>query len=451
MSTHLQMEYTRNVTTDVSGNEVFRILSECVDPGQISNGTGLPDKGVFLYSIFNSRNTNADEFERVCSINDLETYASNRDEAIANNDSYWRSYTLTRDYDKLTTGVQAVTVIADRINVLVNDYASYIGDFKTDPAPEDKAYPTSDPTYVTELKTTYDTKVSDYEDTVAAHDAAETARDDAVDAVSASQDTLSEWQEVQDKVCGGDVSGSGNEFGLSPYVSEVSNAFKNLFDNTGAVPHYDTNTVDVKNAMDAFIALVEGVQTGSISTVRLTVQPGSTPISTDIGKAVVATGGGNGRLISYDADNDYWWVGDVDGGDWTGTVTITAGSPATGTISASVVSAGNGPLDGLPLLEASRDALDNTLDTVRITDGILSTAADALTDATATCAYVTSVTTQKATDVVSAENSLKTKETAYIESISAMQAAYNEVVDAYTAVKNVCPSWSPVPPLPAAP
>lgn len=465
MGTHLKVDYTRSVTTNDQGNEIFEILSECSDKGLVDQGTGLNDTGIFLFSIFNSRNAAADVFQRVCTINDLEVYLDDRDAAIAANQEYWRNYTLTRTYTELTTAVSAVRALDDRINALVNDYATYIGQFKTDPSPAPgtyETYPTADPDYVTELKADYATTVEDFETDLAASTAAKTTRDNAVTALSDAQTDLEEWQEAQLKVCGGDINAVAYQVGLSSYVTDIANAFKNLFDNTGAVPppHYDTyvkGTGGVKDVMDTFIASVENVQMGNgpVETEKLTVTAGTNPVPGDIGRAVTATAGSGtatGYLVAYDIANHFWWVVNVAAtGDWnTGDTVAVTGGTGSGQLDAHAP-APLGPLDGLSLLEDSRDDLGTTIDAISITDGILAKANAASGAATAACVYITDITAEKAIDVTTAETAISTAETAYIEAQAATQAAYAAVTAAYTAVKAVCPDWSPVPPVPAAP
>lgn len=458
MGTHLTIASTRVDKLDAAGNEVFEILTTCTDEGDVGNATGLPDRGIFLLNIFNSRNAQADIFERICSINDLEAYLTDRDAAIAANQSYWRADTTTKTYDAITTAKQAVIIISDRINTLVNEYAAYIGDFKTDPSPETSTYPTADPTYIESLKTVYTTKVEDYETAEEAEDDAKTARDTADTTLTTLRDSLKDWQQAYDKVCGGNLSDEGNEYGLSPYVTIVANAFKDLFNNSG-IAQYDTfvsGTGGVKDAMDTFISSVENVQLGCGTIVtwmkRLEITPGIPPLPSDIGRKVLSSAGGNGYLTAYDLDNDYWWVG-AQSGDWgvgTGTVTIVSGSTATGSVAAATDSS-DGPLADLPALVTSRDDLATTIDTISITDGILATATAALTDATDACQFITDIVDGKATGISAAESNLNTTEATYIEAQAATQVAYDVVTAAYEAVKAVCPDWTPDPPVPAHP
>ncbi len=449
MGTHLTIESYRRDKLDDDGNEVFEVQTICTDEGDVDNATGLPDRGIFLFNIFNSRNAQADIFQRVCSINDLETYLYDRDAAIAANQEYWRDSDLTKTYDDLTTATQAATIISDRVNVLVGEYATYLDEFLADP--EVSTYPTADPTYVESLKTTYTTKVTDFETSLETSDDAETARDTAQTTLTTARDSLTEWQETQDLVCGGNVSEEGNRYGLKTYVTEIANAFKNLYDGSGTSP-YDTDAEAVKGVMDTFISSVESVQMGSAATVRLTVPLGTAPAATDIGKEVTATDGGSGYLISYDAVKHYWWIGDEDGGDWTGTAAVTGGT-GSGAISAEVPS-GDGPLDDLSTLVTSRDKLGTTLNAI-IAAGLPTKMVDAIDKeiegADAVCATVTATATGKATAVTTGESDLSTKETTYIEAEAAVQVAYDEVTAAYEAVKAVCPDWSPVPAVPAHP
>ena len=461
MGTHLNVDYTRNATDDGSGNEIFEIVSECTDEGDKTLGTGLNDRGIFLYSIFNTRDATADIFQRVCTLNDLEAYEDDRDTAVGNSQEYWRSHELVRTFTELTTAVSAVRVLDDRINALVNDYGTYINQFKAYPTPDPVTYPTVTPTYETELKAIYETEVEDFETALLASTAAGVARDTTITTLSAANDTLKEWQETQDLVVGGNLSGEGNRYGLKTYVTEIANAFKNLYDGSGASPYATSveGAGGVKDAMDTYISSVETVEVGSITTRKLSVAPGAAPLPTDIGIAVTSDAGGTGTLVSFEirpGGDDYWWIGNAVG-DWgvAGVVvaTVAGGSFATGLINANAAS-DHGPLDGLATLVTSRDNLGTTINTI-IANGLPTKMVEATTHAidgaNAVGTHVTDITTAQAAAVTTAETDLNTKEAAYIVAQATTQTAYDDVITAYADVKAVCPAWSPDPPLPAQP
>jgi hypothetical protein len=447
MSSHTQIKETRTVLRDADDNQTYQMRLDCVDEGPLN------DKGVFVFQIFNTRNALADIFQRVAEVVDVETYVDDRDLAVSNGDEYWRTSSHTLTFDDVEVATAAVRTISDRVNTLVNDFVTYQTDFETTPPDHETLnFPTAEPTIINERKEEYEDSVTDYNTAVESGSEAITARDDAQTALDTANTDLLEWQKAQDKVCGGNISGTSNEIGLNSYVTDVANAFKNLYNGSGGGV-YATNAVAVKAAMNTFIGTVENLELASSNTKRLTVIPGKAPVPTDIGKKVQIAGGaaGYGYLTAYDLDDNYWWVNNQSG-VWTDAlnVEVVSGSGAYGELQAHPT-VSDGPLAGLSDLEDSRDDLTDTLATIALPDGILDKADDALADATDTCSYVTGITNTKTTEAAAAAADLKTKEAAAITAQGAIAAAYAAVITAYDAVKEVCPTWSPDPPLPAQP
>jgi len=448
MSTLLELKETRTVLRDSNNDQIYRNVLECTDEGP------LDDTGVFVFQIFNSRNALADIFQRVSEVIDMETYVNDRDEAIANGDEYWRSSTYTLEFDNVDVAVAGVQTVSDRVNTLVNAYVAYQESFETSPD-ETLYFPTTEPTVIESRKTDYTTAVSDYEDAVEAAADDLTAKEDADAVLAAATTALKEWQEEQDAVCGGNTSGEGNRYGVAVYMGEVANGFLGLLDNSGAAP-FSSSASTVETALDTFFDAFDGVKLGGSSGMRrLTVSYGTQPTASDIGKLVTGTdSGATGYLTAYDNVNGYWWIAGITGSfNTSDAVSVTTG---TGQGDVDVVSAAsNGPLyDSGEALRAAWAAFAGMLNTQATP--LKTTAQDSINSsnddsAPSVCSQTTTIASTKTSDVTTAEADVQSKEAAYITSLGAIQAAYAVVIVAYDAVKVVCPSWSPDPPLPALP
>lgn len=445
MGSHTQLKEIRTVYRDADDVIMYKMEVECIDEGP------LEDTGVFVFQIFNSRNPLGDIFQRVATVTDLEMYDNDRDVAIARGDEYWRNDNHILEFDDVEVATAAVRTLSDRVNTLVNNYTTYKTDFETDPSGETLNFPTSDPTIIDERKAEYEDAVTAFNTAQTNEATALTARDDATTALSDANDTLLGWQEEKDRICGGNESGEGEKVGLKPEMDDVGNAFLETYNGTGSFTWgASSNLVAFKDAVDAFYDDATAIIVGGTPNefLRLTVTVSTPAVASDIGKEVTdgTTPGYLVAISTVSSGSQYWWIGDSSTAI-TGSVTITGGSGA-GTI-ADKDSSGNNPFDGiLDVLKAASTAAGAV---IAAASDYISETPTAITDHVTACNEVTSTTATKLTDVTTAETSLKEKEAAYLTAQGATQAAYDVVLEKYDAVKEVCPTWSPDPPLPAQP
>lgn len=163
----------------IDGIQKFRTQAVCTDKGD------LPDRGLFLYKIINPLDPTEDEFIRIATIADVETYQANRDSAMAANEDYWRSYTLTVIHSEVDTAAAAVLAIRDRLNVLTEGFGTYLSNYRVSGILTE--YPTEEEEVIESLKQTY-------EDTVTLYDTALSNRTEAEEAKSEAEATLSTAQ-----------------------------------------------------------------------------------------------------------------------------------------------------------------------------------------------------------------------------------------------------------------
>lgn len=444
-TTHTQIKETRTVLRDANGDQIYRNVLECVNEGP------LDDKGVFVFQIFNTRNALADIFQRVCVVVDVETYVDDRDEAIANGDEYWRGSVYTLEFGDIEVAVAAVRTISDRVNTLVNDFVAYQTSFET-PSPDHEtlSFPTAEPTIIEERKADYATAVSEYEATqeIAVDDL--TAKADADDALSAAVSDLGEWQAEKDKICGNLGSG-GVEKGLKPEMDDTGKAFLELYDGTEAFS-WATNTTAFKSAVQSFYDSATEITSGGSASVFLkcTVSCPALAGAADVGKAVYQSAtsvtGYLAAVAPIDSSTQTWWVSAASGMNATGVTLDGAGGYSVDTI---VDTTGAGPYAALLTtlngeLAKMISALDSAMPYKAYTTAAILDHADA-------CTEVSTAVDSKTLALTAAQSDVTSKEAAYITALGAIQAAYAVVISAYDAVKEVCPSWSPDPPLPAQP
>ena len=439
MTTYLQISSYREVKNNPDGSEYFEIRTVC--------STALapfPDKNIFLFKIYNSRDPGADIFQRVCTISDIENYQNNRAAAILANEVYWRATEFTVSYDAINTANQSAQIISDRVNNLSNDYETYVNDFEA--SPEVSSYPTADATYIQGLKDTYTNEVTAFGTATTNATTASTARDDAETDVTASQSTLQDWVDQKDEICGNLGIGGGTEVGLAPSMLEAYTYFIDLLD-TG-VP---SSALAILTAINTFITDFDKVKIVSTTTEKITLVAAGyvAAVPLDIGRAVTDNQGipETGVLVSYDNTTRTWWVAEASG-TFTGTMTIPFGTGTGDTDAPSVVDA-DGPLTPLRnLLSAAKTAFTTTYNLAAAHKANIATGN---TDHIAKCTAAGVTVTNKTTAVTAAQTALGVAEIANTQAQAALQTAYDDVITAYDNVKDVCPDWSPVPPLPAAP
>jgi len=245
MVDELKVESVRT-TFEEAGETKFKIEMSCTDKGE------LPDTGIFLYHIFDERNSLVDEFTRIVNINDIEVYSGNRNTAIENRQELWRSTFGTFVYTDVNVANQAARILSDRLNTLVNDYYTYKTSFKTTPGtPDEEEYPTAQPSYIEELKTAYADSVTAYYATEAAAWAAYNDFLDAETALATANDNLNDWIDIKNMVCGYTESGGTKVDGLVTEMERADTAFRDLLDSTAQTP---SSLLTFMSGVDIFIA-----------------------------------------------------------------------------------------------------------------------------------------------------------------------------------------------------
>lgn len=423
------VQQTRNAVF-VDGVPMFRILANCTVQGD------LPDTGLFVYEIVDTLDAQQDVFVRVAEIADLsptDGFLSDRTSAVMAGAQYWRSYSLTKYYDSIDVADAAVTALFDRINALTNDYNAYTASFVV--SNEDTSFPTDDPSYVAELKTTYDTSLDEYNTALAARDTAETALTTAQATYATEVTSLAEWQTM--------------------LASTQARYTEIVAAHTGLVNFIDAGTGNAQSTIayiDGFITTYftrYGVQTIKITFSSVALEP----ITADLGKQVKQDSPSlhTGTLVAYDAT--HWWVTPDDAGDTFNTTTDPVRIPAPGStangvpLSAAII--GSGPMDAEVInLQAVNNAFASATATAQIA---ADAAATSITAHGNDITFVEGRVTAHQSTVTTAQTDVTNKQTDYDQALGAVDAAYAVLSDAYDAVKAVDPSWVPDPPFPPTP
>lgn len=108
-------------------SSIYEITTTVQDTGE------LPDRGGFVMEIIDVDDPSLDQFVRVCTVGDMETWSLDRPTAVANSDPYFRTPTLELTYTALTKAQTASSFLIEKLNELVNQYRSYDADFKAVP------------------------------------------------------------------------------------------------------------------------------------------------------------------------------------------------------------------------------------------------------------------------------------------------------------------------------
>jgi len=164
------------------GSAAFRVTTTVTDPGI------LPDTGLFVFTIVDPLEPKSDTFVRVAQPHDINFMLRDRDNAVAAGDTEFLYLQVALSYASIETAVQAKTAIKSRIDAAISRWYVYQTEFV---GVENTLHPGVDPEYEQALKAVY----------VTARDArvlAETAVEDADDAVVAAQVLLEHVQEISE-------------------------------------------------------------------------------------------------------------------------------------------------------------------------------------------------------------------------------------------------------------
>jgi hypothetical protein len=419
----------------VGGVQTFEILITCTSRGD------LPDTGLFVQQIINTRDPLVDVFQRIAAVADVEAYEADRDDAIAGNSVYWRSSSLKLTYNDIATADQAVRILSDRINTLTNDWKTYQDSFETPTEGSDYTFPTSDPTYITEIKDAYAASVETFNAAVLAQSMAQDDYDQATANLTGANASLVEWQTEYARF----VNSTGE--GINSYMGFADLAFSELLSEAGGI-------VDAIDTLDNDFDAILSSNQSTIFFKRVTLDSDDFVALTarDIGRPVTCTiGGGAGTLHYAKNSAQQVWISNVSGAfTATGILQINRGSGAedVGTVIDS-----NGELQD-PLTQSkdvlilARLAFQTILNNAQTKT---TTLADGVSFCTSAASAVSGTVSTKTADRDSDQLALNDAKQVQIEAAAATTQAYNNVIAAYNTVKEVCPDWSPDPPLPATP
>jgi len=168
--------------TLADGKTAFRVTTTVTDPGI------LPDTGLFVFTIVDPLEPKSDTFIRVAQPHDINFMLRDRDNAVAAGDTEFLYLQVAISYESIEVAVQAKTAIKSRIDAAISRWYVYQTEFV---GVENTLHPGVDPEYEQALKAVY----------VTARDArvlAETAVEDADDAVAAAQVLLEHVQEISE-------------------------------------------------------------------------------------------------------------------------------------------------------------------------------------------------------------------------------------------------------------
>lgn len=431
---NIQINEVRTVKY-VGGVQTFEIFVTCTSKGD------LPHTGIFVYKILDTRNSLSDEFQRVANVADITTYEADRDEANRLHAEYWLSSTVTLTYTEIETANQAVRILGDRVNTLANDWETYQTSFDTHegyPDGQDYAFPTGDVTYIAEVKADYATAVSDYDTAVSELATITTDYDDAVATLAAANSELSAWTAQYNLIHGG-----GGEAGIYPQFSFANSQFSGLVDDG------DTVVAAINSFLTALDLIVLAPSSGGYL-VRLTMNPSeayTSPGPGAIGQTVTSSGGATGVLHYYKDSTKEWWL-TKETGTFAAPQTVSVPGGGAGTIT-DVTRGVDVPYYSIyETLKASRISFIEVLNQAEVASTQI---ASGVTYCEGVATATQSTVQDKQAAVSTAQSDVDEKKKTQLDATAAVQAAYTAVIAAYDKVKEVCPDWSPDPPLPAQP
>jgi len=436
---NIQINEVRTVKY-VGGVQTFEIFVTCTGKGD------LPHTGIFVHKILDSRNSLDDEFQRVANVADITTYEADRDEANRLHAEYWLSSTVTLAYTEIEVADQAVRILSDRVNTLATDWETYQASFDTHeeyPGGRDYTFPTGDPTYIEEVKADYVTAVAAYDTAVTDLATATEDYTDATTALSSANSELSNWTAQYNLIHGG-----GGEAGIYNQFSFANTKFDGLYDDGSNI------VSSINTFLSALDQIILAPNSGSYL-VRLTMNSAdayTSPGPSSIGKTVTSSGGATGVLHYYQDSTKEWWVTN-EVGTFSANQTVRV-PPEPGSVGAGTIQTVSKftPVPYYSIYEALKAAKVSFV-------GILNEAEIASGQIASGLAYCdgVSIATQSiiqgekepARDAAQVEVNEKKK--IQLDATAAVNVAYDAVITAYDTVKEVCPDWSPDPPLPAQP
>lgn len=174
--------------TKVNDTPKYRLYGRCTARGS------LPDESIFVLEIVDEDAPDEDVLYRVAQVPDIVDatigFDRDRDRAIRNGRTYWRSSQFTNYYDDVEVAANAKQVLQDEVNKLVTNYMTYSDQFEATSV--EVEFPSATTGAVQALKDAYDTAYSDYA-------AALTTQETAKDTLESAQNELSEIETWLDR------------------------------------------------------------------------------------------------------------------------------------------------------------------------------------------------------------------------------------------------------------
>jgi len=160
------LKQNRFSVTDTEGNLTYRIDITCSVIRDATSSIKLsPD--VFVYSTDNTLVANVTSggsvdgsFIRVATIADISLLPTSRDDALNTSKTEYRSRVLQLSMPELETAINAIPVVVDRVNALVDAYITYQKNFYTDIDSEYSLPQTLDSSVVSQYTNSYTNAVA---------------------------------------------------------------------------------------------------------------------------------------------------------------------------------------------------------------------------------------------------------------------------------------------------
>ena len=166
--------------TEVNDTPQYRMYGRCTARGS------LPDTAIFVQEIVNPDVPEDDLLYRVAQVSDVEgslSYGTDRDAAIRDGFTYWRSAQFANYYVDVEVAANAKQVLKDEINALVANYTIYSTQFEA--VSEEVEFPNATTGAIDALKVIYETSLEEYQ-------AAQLAQTSANAELVSAQDDLTE-------------------------------------------------------------------------------------------------------------------------------------------------------------------------------------------------------------------------------------------------------------------
>lgn len=161
--THVRM--VRTITTNPDPNKRYSITSTCLIRGT------LTDTGIFLLAINNPNDPKDDTFTRLITIEDVNNFLNDRNDAVLAGATFWRSATSTLYFADIETANAAWKELSSRITALVNAVDAYNTEFTTPETGSVIIYPALDEGAKNSLIAAYEATAQPLADATAARDA----------------------------------------------------------------------------------------------------------------------------------------------------------------------------------------------------------------------------------------------------------------------------------------